>query len=100
MQTNNQYFYAAIIGTFIIFQGMIFQGTAHSQTLDLSDTGVQMESIVALVNDGVVLTSELEDQTAMIVQRLRAEGTQVPPQGILKQQILESLIVISNRGRK
>jgi peptidyl-prolyl cis-trans isomerase SurA len=93
MQTNKQYFYAAIIGTFIIFQGMIFQRTAHSQTLDLSDTGVQLDSIVALVNDGVVLTSELNDQTAMIIQRLRAEGTQLPPQDILRQQILESLIV-------
>jgi len=88
MQTNIKYFGTAIIGTFIIFQG-----AAHSQTLDLSDTGVQLDSIVALVNDGVVLTSELNDQTSMIVQRLRAEGTQLPPQDILRQQILESLIV-------
>ena len=88
MQTNTQIFSVAILGAF-----MLVQGPAHAQTLDLSDTGVQLDSIVALVNDGVVLTSELEDQTIMIVQRLQAEGTQLPPQDILIQQILESLIV-------
>ena len=88
MQMNTRIKLVTTIGTLLLLHGPV-----HSQTLDLSDTGAQIDSIVALVNDGVVLRSELEDQTAMIVQRLRAEGTELPPREILVQQILESLIV-------
>jgi len=88
MQINTQIKFAAIIGTFTLVCG-----PTHSQTLDLSDTGERLDSIVALVNDGVVLKSELDDQSTMIIQRLRAEGTELPPREILTQQILESLIV-------
>ncbi len=65
----------------------------HAQNLELSDTGERLDGIAALVNDGVVLISELQTQTNMIVQRLRAEGTQLPPQDVLIQQVLENLIV-------
>jgi len=66
---------------------------AFGQNLELSDTGQKLDGIAALVNDGVILTSELQAQTTMIVQRLQAEGTALPPGDILRQQILESLIV-------
>jgi peptidyl-prolyl cis-trans isomerase SurA len=88
MQTNIHIRLAAVIGAFLLSQGL-----AQSQTLDLSDTGERLDSIVALVNDGVVLASELDDQTTIITQRLRAEGVELPPREILMQQILESLIV-------
>ena len=56
----------------------------QAQNLDLSDTGVRLDGIAAVVNDGLVLLSELEDQTAMIVQRLRAdhEPQEVPHGGL------------------
>jgi peptidyl-prolyl cis-trans isomerase SurA len=73
--------------------GVLFAGTALGQNLELSDTGQKLDGIAALVNDGVVLISELQEQTAMITARLREEGTQLPPEDILAQQILESLIV-------
>jgi peptidyl-prolyl cis-trans isomerase SurA len=72
---------------------LLLTTSAYAQNLELSDTGEKLDSIAALVNDGVVLNSELQNQTIMIVQRLRAEGTPLPPQDILQQQILESLIV-------
>lgn len=72
---------------------LLMASVAQSQNLELSDSGERLDGIAALVNDGVVLTSELEDQTMLIVQRLRAEGTQLPPQDILIQQVLENLIV-------
>jgi peptidyl-prolyl cis-trans isomerase SurA len=80
---------------FILLTAGVLLGplSAYAQNLELSDTGAKLDSIAALVNDGVVLTSELQNQTALIVQRLRAEGTPLPPQDILQQQILESLIV-------
>jgi peptidyl-prolyl cis-trans isomerase SurA len=41
----------------------------------------------------VVLLSELDEQTRMIVARLREENTEIPPQDVLIPQILERLVV-------
>jgi peptidyl-prolyl cis-trans isomerase SurA len=64
-----------------------------AQNLELSDTGVRLDGIVAIVNDGVVLESELRDQISMVVNRLRDENTSLPPMNILQEQVLESLII-------
>ncbi|MDP6435639.1 MAG: peptidylprolyl isomerase [Gammaproteobacteria bacterium] len=69
-------------------------GTARAQTRELSDTGVLIDGIAAVVNDGAVLLSELDEQTMLIVRRLRAENTQLPPQEILVGQVLERLIIM------
>jgi peptidyl-prolyl cis-trans isomerase SurA len=66
---------------------------AQAQNLDLSDTGVRIDGIAAVVNDGVVLLSELEEQTALIIQRLQADNTPLPPQNLLIEQILERLVL-------
>lgn len=66
---------------------------AGAQNLDLSDTGVRLDGIAAVVNDGVVLLSELEDQTAIIVRRLKADNTPLPPQNLLIEQILQRLVI-------
>lgn len=66
---------------------------AGAQNLDLSDTGILLDGIAAVVNDGVVLLSELDEQTRLIVQRLREENTELPPQEVLIPQILERLVI-------
>ncbi|MDZ7770232.1 MAG: SurA N-terminal domain-containing protein [Woeseiaceae bacterium] len=65
-------------------------GTA---TAALSETGEMLDGIAAVVNEGVVLHSELEAQTEAIRQRAAAGGLQLPPENILKEQVLERLIV-------
>lgn len=77
----------------VLCSSVLFAGPVLGQNLELSATGQKLDGIAALVNDGVVLISELQEQTAMITARLREEGTQLPPEDILAQQILESLIV-------
>ena len=67
---------------------------AVAQNLDLSDTGQLLDGIAAIVNDGVVLKSELAMQAAMIRQRLLEENTQLPPQDVLAGQVLERLIIM------
>jgi peptidyl-prolyl cis-trans isomerase SurA len=59
----------------------------------LSDTGVLLDRIIALVDDGVVLQSELDAQLEMISRQLREQGTRMPPREVLRQQVLESLIL-------
>ena len=67
--------------------------TVHAQTRELSGSGQLLDGIVAVVNDGVVLKSELQNETAEIVARLQAQGTQLPPAQILQRQILDRLIL-------
>jgi peptidyl-prolyl cis-trans isomerase SurA len=52
-----------------------------------------LDRIVALVDDGVVLQSELDQQVEMISRQLRAQGTRMPPPDVLREQILENLVV-------
>jgi len=63
------------------------------QAEPLSNSGVLLDRIVALVDEGVVLQSELDRQVSMVTRQLRSQGTRMPPEQVLRQQILESLIV-------
>src|SRR5688572_6599138 len=67
--------------------------TAFAQTRELSSSGVLLDRIAAVVNDGVVLTSQLDSQTDEVIQRLRQQKTELPPRNVLRRQILERLIV-------
>ncbi len=62
---------------------------------ELSTTGEMLDGIAAVVNEGVVLKSELNMQTEAIIAR--AKGTdppmQLPPTSVLQEQVLESLIM-------
>jgi peptidyl-prolyl cis-trans isomerase SurA len=68
-------------------------GTAHTQTRSLSDRGEMLDRVAAVVNDGVVLNSELEEQIAEISGRMKAQNMEMPPAQVLRQQVLERLIV-------
>lgn len=57
------------------------------------DGGVLLNRIVALVEGGVVLQSELDAQVELVTGQLRAQGTRLPPESVLRQQVLETLIV-------
>ena len=56
-------------------------------------TGAYLDGIIAIVNDGVVLQSELDSEADMIRQRLAAESVPAPPENILIDQVLERLVV-------
>lgn len=60
---------------------------------DLATEGEPLDSIAAVVNEGVVLTSELNRQTALISQRALEQNLQLPPPSILREQVLERLIL-------
>jgi peptidyl-prolyl cis-trans isomerase SurA len=60
---------------------------------EMSDTGTFVDGVAAIVNEGVVLKSELARQQDLIIQRALAQGMQLPPAHILQEQVLERLIV-------
>lgn len=66
---------------------------AASAAQELSETGQFLDGVAAVVNDGVVLKSELNRQQDLIIQRALESGIQLPPAHILREQVLERLII-------
>ncbi len=72
---------------------LILAGAAGAQTRELSTSGVAIDRVIAIVNDGIVLQSQLDNQTILIMDRLRGQGTQLPPPDVIRQQVLERLVL-------
>jgi len=60
---------------------------------ELSDSGEFIDGVAAIVNDGVVLKSQLRDELALIIKRAQEQGFQLPPANVLQEQVLERLIL-------
>ena len=60
---------------------------------ELSETGEFLDGVAAIVNEGVVLKSELNRQADLIIQRAAEQGMELPPAHILMEQVLERLII-------
>lgn len=52
-----------------------------------------LDQIVAVVEEDVVLNSELNREVATIVQKLQANQVTLPPANILRKQVLERIII-------
>jgi len=52
-----------------------------------------LDGVAAIVNEGVVLKSQFDKQLAMIRERADEQEMQLPPDDVLREQILERLIV-------
>jgi len=59
----------------------------------LSTEGTELERVVAVVNDGVVLESELDAQTLEISGRLRDQKIALPDPQVMRSQVLERLVL-------
>lgn len=65
----------------------------HAQDRQLSDRGELLDGVAAVVNDGIVLKSELRVEMERIEKRLKAQGTPAPPERTFAQQVLERLVI-------
>lgn len=64
-----------------------------AQTRELSTSGALLDRIAAVVNDGIVLNSRLDEQTDEVIERLRQQNTELPARNVLRRQVLERLVV-------
>ncbi|MTW21630.1 peptidylprolyl isomerase [Allochromatium palmeri] len=69
--------------------GLMLVLGAHSVPL----TAQPLDAIVAVVNDNVVVQSELEREIALVIPQLNQRGTAVPPLTQLRKQVLDRLIL-------
>lgn len=53
----------------------------------------ELDRILAVVDEDVVMQSELEEQMLRVRLQLRNQGTQTPPTSILERQVMERLVL-------
>ena len=58
-----------------------------------SSTGVRLDRVVAVVNDDVILESELDQRVNAITKQIQAQGTTLPPENILRKQVLDQMVM-------
>ena len=73
--------------------GLATASTSFAQTREIGGRGELLDRIAVVVNDGVVLQSQIDAQTAEVTHRLREHGTPLPAPSVLLQQITERLVV-------
>ena len=69
------------------------QPAATGPHKDLSTDGQLLDRVVALVNDGLVLDSELQAQTHEITERLQSQNVALPSADVMRQQVLDRLVL-------
>ncbi|MGD8810458.1 MAG: peptidylprolyl isomerase [Gammaproteobacteria bacterium] len=85
----------------LVWFALASAGPAAAQTRELASSGELIEGIAAVVDEGVVLRSELEMRTDFFLETFRARQAQLPPEqrsalppaSIVEEQVLEQLIL-------
>jgi len=68
-------------------------GCGPARAEELGTSGTLLDGVAAVVNDGIVLRSQLDQQVRVISDRIEQSGQQLPPRNILRQQVLERLVL-------
>ena len=84
---------ALVSGLLALLLAPMLSLTVQAQEREIQGAGQSLDRIAAVVNDGVVLNSELDEQVANISERLKAQHQELPADSVVRQQVLERLIV-------
>jgi peptidyl-prolyl cis-trans isomerase SurA len=85
--------YKAFSRGFLVLMAVFAAPAAFAQTREASSSGELLDRVAATVNEGVVLSSELDEQMLVISDRLRSQNHELPPQNVLRQQVLDRLVL-------
>jgi peptidyl-prolyl cis-trans isomerase SurA len=77
----------------ILAAQMLLLSASQAQTRDISVHGELLDRIASIVNDGLVLKSELDAQMASVEKRLVDQKVELPSQNVLQQQVLDRLVL-------
>lgn len=67
--------------------------TATAQNFESTTQRQMLDSVAAVVNDGVIMRSELDERIAQVEQQAQAQGGNLPPRSQLAEQVLERMIM-------
>ncbi len=79
-----------MLHTFFKILGLILLATIHLTAF--SEDIVKLDRIVAVVDQSVITEQELENRIRTVTAQLKKQGVELPPENILRKQILERLI--------
>jgi peptidyl-prolyl cis-trans isomerase SurA len=77
----------------VFLAALLSAPASFAQTRDIGVHGELLDRIAAIVNDGLVLKSELDAQMDSVTKRLQEQKVELPSQSVLKQQVLDRLIL-------
>ncbi|MFD2112190.1 peptidylprolyl isomerase [Thiorhodococcus fuscus] len=66
---------------------------SFSWTLSAQAAPEELDAIVAVVNDDVVVNSELDREIQLVIPQMKQRGTPLPPEPQLRKQVLDRLIL-------
>ncbi|SAK57130.1 peptidyl-prolyl cis-trans isomerase [Caballeronia glebae] len=89
---NMNMFRSTAIAAGVLVGALILSSPAGAQALSNSRAQV-VDSVVAVVNDGVITRRELEERTALIVKRLQQQNAPVPPGDQMQRQVLDQMVL-------
>ncbi len=72
---------------------VLILGAGLSVAATDSDNIVEIDRVVAIVNDDVITDSELEQRIDAILLQMRQQKASLPPRSVLKKQVLERIII-------
>lgn len=75
----------------LIAAGLLITGLAWGITPAWAEPQL-LDRVVAVVNDDIILESELERRARLFAQQLRQRDTQLPPEAEFRRQVLNKLI--------
>lgn len=78
---------------YLIPVAVLLAGAGKATAQELSETGQFVDGVAAVVNEGVVLKSELAREEELILLRATQQGMQLPPAHVIREQVLERLVV-------
>lgn len=78
---------------------LLFAGFLACQTFN-SLADVELDRIVAVVENDIIMQSELELKLRTVVGQMREQGIQLPPSNVLETQILERMILMKIQLQK
>ncbi len=78
---------------------LLFAGFLALQTFN-SQADVELDRIVAVVENDIIMQSELETKLRTVVAQMQQQGVQLPPSNVLETQILERMILMKIQLQK
>lgn len=82
-------FRQAVLAALVLLVGV----PAGAATPAPEPRGVLLDKVAAIVNEGVVTESEVAEQVEVIAARLQEQNTPLPPEDVLRRQIIDRLVI-------
>jgi peptidyl-prolyl cis-trans isomerase SurA len=74
-------------------QAQDLPNAAAGQAQAAASNGQTIDTIAAVVNDGVITQRELDERTGLITRRLQQQNAPIPPADQLRQQVLNQMVL-------